>query len=84
LTEAGFESIRVDLIPKDMTYPSREDFAARIRTTWLPWMVRLPEGERTSFINALTDEYLVMYPVGTDRLIHIRMVRLEAEAKKRT
>jgi trans-aconitate methyltransferase len=82
LTEAGFESIRVDLIPKDMTYPSREDFAAWIRTTWLPWMARLPEGERTGFINALTDEYLVMIPVGTDRLIHVHMVRLDAEATK--
>ena len=84
LTEAWFESVRVDLIPKDVTYSSREDFVAWIRTTWLPWMVQLPEGERTSFINALTNEYLVMYPVGTDRLIHVSMVRLEAEAKNRS
>ena len=82
LTEAGFEPIRVDLIPKDMTYASREDFAAWIRTTWLPWMARLPESERTDFINTLTDEYLAMYPVETDGMIHIRMVRLETEARK--
>ena len=84
LTETGFESVRVDLIPKEITYSSREDFAAWIRTTWLPWMARLPEGERTDFINALIDEYLVKYPAGIDRMIHIRMVRLEASAKKRT
>ena len=82
LTEAGFESVRVDLTPKDMTYSSREDFAAWLRTTWLPWMARLPEGERSGFVRAIIDEYLVRYPVGADGLIHIRMVRLEAEAKK--
>ena len=43
LIESGFEPVRVELIPKDMTYSSREDFAAWIRTTWLPWMARLPE-----------------------------------------
>ena len=82
LTDAGFEPVRVDLIPKDMTYSSREDFAAWLRTTWLPWMARLPDGERSGFINAFIDEYLVTYPVGADGMIHIRMVRLEAEAKK--
>ena len=82
LTDAGFEPVRVDLIPKDMTYLSREDFAAWLRTTWLPWMARLPDGERSGFINAFIDEYLVTYPVGADGMILIRMVRLEAEAKK--
>jgi trans-aconitate methyltransferase len=82
LTEAGFQSVRADLLPRDMTFSSREDFAGWIRTTWLPWVTRLPENERMVFINALIDEFLKTYPVGSDRLIHIRMVRLEAEARK--
>lgn len=82
LKEAGMEPIRVELIPKDMIYSSREDFAAWIRTTWLPWVTRIPEGERTGFIRDLVDEYLLTYPVQADGMIHISMVRLEAEARK--
>ena len=83
LAEAGLDVCRVDLIPRDMTYPSRENFAAWIRTTWLPWMAQLPEKDRTGFIDELIYEYLVKYPADTNGTIHIRMVRLEAEAKKR-
>jgi trans-aconitate methyltransferase len=82
LIESGFEPLRVELIPKDMTYTSRQDFAAWIRTTWLPRMSRLPESRRSGYIEAVMDEYLKKYPADSDGMIHIRMVRLEAEAKK--
>jgi trans-aconitate 2-methyltransferase len=82
LIESGFEPVRVELIPKDMTYSSREGFAAWIRTTWLPWMARLPESRRSGFIEAVMEEYLSSYPADADGTIHISMVRLEAEAKK--
>ena len=82
LTGSGLELIRVEAIPKDMTYASRQDFAAWIRTTWLPWLSHLPEHARSGFIEALVDEFLVKYPTGADGIIHIRMVRLEAEARK--
>ena len=82
LIESGFEPVRVELIPKDMTYSSRRDFAAWIRTTWLPWMARLPETRRSGFIEEVMDEYLKNYPADTDGTIHISMVRLEVEAKK--
>jgi trans-aconitate methyltransferase len=65
-----------------MTYATREDFAAWIRTTWLPWLARLPEHTRPEFIEALIDEYLLKYPADARGTIHIRMIRLEAEAKK--
>jgi len=83
LIESGLEPCRVELIHKDMTYASRQDFAAWIRTTWLPWLARLPEYARSGFIGSLVDEYLKNYPAGADGIIHIRMVRLEAEARKR-
>ena len=82
LVDAGFEPVRVELIPKDMVYPDREAFAGWIRTTWLPWMARLPDGEQPVFIQALIDEYLSMYPADADGMVHIGMVRLEAEAIK--
>lgn len=82
LAEAGLEPVRVELIPKDMAYLTREDFAGWIRTTWLPWMARLPGGEQQVFIEAFIDEYLAIYPADADGAIHVGMVRLEAEAKK--
>ncbi|MDP3565070.1 MAG: hypothetical protein Q8R70_11345 [Methanoregula sp.] len=82
LAEAGLEPVRADLIPKDMVYPDREAFAGWIRTTWLPWMARLPKDEQPVFIQAIIDQYLSMYPADFDGTIHIGMVRLDAEAIK--
>jgi len=82
LVESGFGPSRVELIPKDMTFPSRTDFAGWIRTTWLPRMERLPATRRSGYIEAVIDEYLKHYPPDPDGTIHVRMVRLEAEAKK--
>jgi trans-aconitate 2-methyltransferase len=82
LIESGFEPLRVELIRKDMTYTSRQDLAAWIRTTWLPRQERLPENKRSTYIEAVIDEYLKRSPADPDGTIHIRMVRLEAEAKK--
>ena len=82
LVDSGLEPVRVELIPKDMSYPTRDAFAAWIRTTWLPWMTRLPESEQSVFIEAVIDEYLARYPADAGGEIHISMVRLEAEAKK--
>jgi trans-aconitate 2-methyltransferase len=82
LIESGFEPIRVELIQKDMTYTSRQDLAAWIRTTWLPRLSRLPESRRSGYIEAVMDEYLKQYPADADGTIHISMVRLEVEAKK--
>lgn len=83
LEDAGLDPVRVELIPKDMSYQTREDFAGWIRTTWLPWMSQLPEDEKPAFINACIDEYLEMYPADSEGSVHIRMVRLEVVAKKK-
>jgi hypothetical protein len=45
-------------------------------------MARLPEGEQPGFIKEFIDEYLAIYPADADGMIHIGMVRLEAEAIK--
>lgn len=82
LIESGFEPIRVEMIPKDMTYSSRQDLAAWIRTTWLPWLARLPETKRSGYIEEVIDEYLKNHPEDPGGTIHIGMVRLEAEARK--
>ncbi len=82
LEEAGLEPRRVELVPKDMTQPGREGLAAWVRTTWLPFTQRVPEGERERFIYALTDAYLASHPLDAEGLAHVEMFRLEVEAAK--
>lgn len=82
LDSAGLRPVRVELIPKDMAYRTHADFSSWIRTTWLPYLARLPEGLRQEFIDALIDRYMEVYPVDPDGIIHIGMVRLEVEAVK--
>jgi len=43
LPQSGFEIRDVRLAPKDAIYQGREDFAAWLRTTWLPYVQRVPE-----------------------------------------
>lgn len=83
LIGSGFEQVRVEMIPKDMTCASRQELGNWIRTTWLPWLARLPKNKQAGFIDAIMDEYLMRYPADADGTIHIRMVRLEAEAQKK-
>jgi trans-aconitate methyltransferase len=82
LREAGFIPQRVELIPKDMTLMGREGFAGWIRTTWLPFIERIPENERDFFISDMIDTYLVKFPMDEEDRVHMRMVRLEIEAVK--
>jgi len=82
LTGSGFAPVRVELIPRDMTFSSRQDLASWIRTTWLPRQERLPAALRPEYIEAVMDEYLKNHPPDAGGTIHVRMVRLEAEAKK--
>lgn len=91
LHAAGLEPVRIELIPKDMVYPSREGFASWVRTTWLPHLQYLPPDQRPLFIDALYDTYGTLYPPdGTlyppdaQGSVHIGMMRLEVEAKKRS
>lgn len=49
LPRFGFKSLGVRLAPKDAVYNGAEGFAAWLRTTWLPYVQRVPdEIERTS------------------------------------
>ena len=83
LETAGLFPVRVELIPKEMVYPARDGFCGWLRTTWLPYLERVPEVRRNEFVNALADRYLAMYPPDPDGAVHVKMMRLEIEAKKR-
>ena len=83
LTQTGLQAVRVEIIPKDMTYPDAAGFAAWIRTTWLPYTERIPRGDREKFISHVVQNYLERHPADMSGTIHVGMVRLEVEARKR-
>lgn len=82
LPRFGFKTIRVRLAPKDATYGGRDGFAAWLRTTWLPYVQRVPADLREEFIAAVAERYTTRHPPGADGKVHVRMVRLEIDAVK--
>jgi trans-aconitate methyltransferase len=82
LAEAGLNTRRVELIPKDMKHKGKDGFAGWIRSTWLPYLSRIPEQMKEEFIKAILDAYLVRHSPDEEGLVHVDMVRLEVEAVK--
>ncbi|MFH1441986.1 MAG: methyltransferase domain-containing protein [Candidatus Omnitrophota bacterium] len=81
LNEAGLKPTRIELIPKDMAHKGKEGLLGWIRTTWLPYIQRLPEELWEEFINELADRYIEKHPLDKDGFVHIAMIRLEVEAE---
>lgn len=84
LPRFGFKTLNVRLAPKDATYAGRDGFAAWLRTTWLPYVQRVPENVREEFIAGVTDRYVAKHRPDTEGRVHVRMVRLEIDAVKVT
>ncbi len=82
LPKFGFKINSLKLAPKDATYEGRDGFATWLRTTWLPYVQRVPEEAREEFIAAVTERYTAKHPIDSKGLAHVRMVRLEIDAVK--
>jgi len=82
LLEAGLRPRRVELLAKDMLQSGREGLAGWLRTTWMPYLDRVPPERRGAFLEAVLDDYLARYPLDADGNAHVRMQRLEVEADK--
>jgi trans-aconitate methyltransferase len=80
LPQFGFKTIDVRLAPKDAVYTGPDEFAAWLRTTWLPYVQRVPEALREEFIAGIANRYLAKHPPDAEGKVHVRMVRLEIEA----
>ena len=80
LPKFGFKINALKLTPKDIAYDGAEDFAAWLRTTWIPYVQRVPENLREEFIEAVTQRYVAKHPPDANGKIHVRMVRLEIDA----
>jgi len=82
LKEAGFRVGRLELKPKDMIHENEEKFKGWFRTTWLPYIHRIPIGLREKFISVVTERYLLTNPPDQEGKIHTGMIRLEYIATK--
>jgi trans-aconitate 2-methyltransferase len=80
LPRFGFKTCRVRLSPKDAVYPGPDEFAAWVRTTWLPYTQRVPEELREEFIAAVVGCYVAKHPPDVEGRVHVCMVRLEIDA----
>lgn len=80
LTAAGLAPGRVALVPKEMALSGVAGMAGWIRTTWLPFTTRLPEGERDAFVARVAEAYVRAYPADADGTVWVRTARLEADA----
>ncbi|HEY1786573.1 MAG TPA: methyltransferase domain-containing protein [Verrucomicrobiae bacterium] len=82
LEKAGFKTRVLRLAPKDATYPGIDGFAVWLRTTWMPYVQRVPENVREEFITAITRRYVAKHPPDAENNVHVKMVRLEIDAIK--
>lgn len=82
LPKFGFKVHEVKLAPKDSTYAGAAGLATWLRTTWLPYVQRVPEDQREDFIAAVTRRYVAKNPPAAGGKVHVRMVRLEIDAVK--
>ncbi|MCP4750103.1 MAG: SAM-dependent methyltransferase, partial [Proteobacteria bacterium] len=73
---------RVELIPKDMVHNGQSGLEGWIRTTWLPYTLRIPSEQREGFINELASQYIEKNPADANGGVHVDMIRLEVEATK--
>lgn len=82
LIKAGLKPVRVEMFPKDMTHDGPEGLAGWFRTTWLPFIERIPEESREDFVQECIGAYLDKKPLDADGKTHMQMSRLEVEAVK--
>lgn len=81
LRKTGFEAIRIELIPKDMVHKNSDELKGWLRTTWFPYTDRLPQDKREMFLDELVRQYLEKNPIDSQGQTHVKMVRLEVEAR---
>lgn len=83
LDRAGLETQRIERIHKDMRHSGPEALVGWMRSTWLPYLDRLPGAQRGMFVSDVIDRYLMQVPTDDAGCTHVDMVRLEVAAVRR-
>ena len=82
LLKSGFRPVRTELMPKDMQHQGKEGLKGWLRTTWFPYVNRLPSPLRNAFLDEVVEMYMATHPLDAQSNTHVKMVRLEIEAVK--
>jgi trans-aconitate 2-methyltransferase len=82
LNNFNFVIDKVELIPRTMTYEDTNGLAGWIRTTWHPYLNRIPQNLRTDFIDDIVNNYIQAYPLDENGRANVKMVRLQVQAHK--
>ncbi len=77
LKETGFKIQHLELKPKIMVHEDIEEFKGWIRTTWLPYLCRLPKNLKNRFIELVAKRYVKKHSPDSDGKIKTSMQRLE-------
>lgn len=72
--------MQITIVPKDMQHVGTEGLKGWLRTTWFPYIDRLPIELRDAFLAEMVEMYTVAHPIDALGNIHVKMVRLEVEA----
>ncbi len=82
LSESGLMADRVELVAKPMRHPGPAALEGWLRTTWMAYSGRVPEGQRVEFLRQLADRVRGECTIAEDGTILMPMVNLEVEAHK--
>jgi len=82
LEKAGFRTVRLELVPKDMVHQGPAGLAGWLRTTWMPYVQRVPAELQQAFLDEAVAAYLDDHPADKKGGVHLSMMRLEVEALK--
>lgn len=83
LNRAGLSALRVELVQKDMAQSGREGLASWFKTTWLPYIEKVPKDLRDLFVYEVIDRYNQLHQLDGSGNVHVGMVRLEVEFEKK-
>jgi trans-aconitate methyltransferase len=82
LPRFGFRPGDARRAEKDTAFTDQAAFAGWFRTTWLPYIQRVPEAQREAFVADVATRYIAKHPPDAAGRIHVRMVRLEINAER--
>jgi trans-aconitate 2-methyltransferase len=82
LPAAGLEVAYLKPVHLDMCHGDRAALMGWFRSTWMPYLHRLPESRRDAFAEAVVDTYLATHLADAQGRTHVAMVRLEVAAHK--
>lgn len=82
LVTAGFRVDHLASVDRMERFPDATELAAWLRTTWWPYVTRVPAALQSAFVDAIVTEYLRRCPAMSDGSVPVWMQRLELVARR--